>query len=72
MVQIGDKVKFTPLKDIRCHGVTVIDALVTGTVVMINYKHSWFSVEYGDSKMRTSFRFDDIGDKVTIVKEKDK
>ena len=70
MIRVGQKVRFKPLADVRCHGVTVIDDAVIGTVVMVNEKHSWFSVEYGDSKMHTSFKFDDIGDKVCIVKER--
>lgn len=70
MISVGQKVRFKPLADVRCHGVTVIDDAVVGTVVMINYEHNWFSVEYGDAKMRTSFKFDDIGDKVHIVKER--
>jgi hypothetical protein len=42
--------------------------MVTGTVVMVNYAHKWFSVEYecGGVKQRASFKFCRIGKGVFI------
>lgn len=65
MVSIGQKVKFDPFEAITgfasedCKGNEV-----TGTVVMVNEPHRWFSVKYGNQ--RTSFSFSDIGKAVTI------
>ena len=67
MVVIGDTVRFDPFYAIT--GFASEDnkgKLVNGTVVMVNYEHKWFSVEYGEHKMRTSFKFCDIGEAVKI------
>lgn len=72
MISVGQKVRFRPLAHIKCFGVVIKDDPVIGTVVMVNKKHSWFSVEYGEPAMRTSFKFVDIGDRVHIVKENNK
>lgn len=67
MIKVGQKVRFDPFKDITgfssndCRGKTVV-----GTVVMVNVPHKWFSVEYGNPKMRASFKFCDIGQAVTV------
>ena len=67
MVVVGDKVKFDPFEDITGFGSSDNRGkLVTGTVVLVNYEHKWFSVEYGNPKMRTSFKFCDIGNEVMI------
>ena len=66
MVVIGDQVKFNPfkgLKDVLLEGNSVE---VTGTVVMINYKHRYFLVEFGEHQLKTAFNFADIGKDVTI------
>lgn len=78
MIKIGQKVKFDPLRDINIVGAR--DRLdgklnkVVGTITYINAPHRWFSVEYGDKKkgyhLRTSFKFDDYGTKVTEVRER--
>lgn len=69
MIVVGDKVIFDPFSgatgfasgDVRGN-------LVIGTVVMVNYGHKWFSVEYncGGVKQRTSFKFCQIGEDVRI------
>ena len=69
MITIDDKVQFAPFRettgfaseDNRCK-------IVTGTVVMINYANKGFSVEYdcGGVKLRTSFKFFQIGKDVRI------
>ena len=67
MVIIGDAVRFDPFYAIT--GFASEDnkgTTVTGTVVYVNYANKWFSVEYGNPKMRTSFKFCDIGEAVTI------
>lgn len=64
MFTIDDKVQFDPFKEIT--GFASEDNRgnpVTGTVVMVNEPHQWFSVEYdcGGTKQRTSFNFCQIG-----------
>ena len=70
MIKLRQKVRFDPFKGIRSYGVSVGEVEVEGTVVYINFAHRWFEVEYptADGKVKTSFKFDDIGDLVTIVK----
>ena len=66
-VEVGQKVRFDPFKETT--GFASEDHRnnpVTGTVVMINEPHQWFSVEYGNPKMRTSFKFCQIGKDVLI------
>lgn len=67
MVEVGQKVKFDPFASITCHGIAELQGEnVTGTVVMVNNKHNWFSVEYGKQKQRISFNFCDIGKAVKV------
>ena len=67
MIIIGDEVQFDPFEEITGFGSNDNRGNpVIGTVVMVNYAHKWFSVEYGDLKMRTSFNFCDIGKTVTV------
>lgn len=67
MISVDDKVRFDPFLEITGFGSEDNRGnIVTGTVVMVNYGHKWFSVEYGDPKMRTSFKFQDIGKSVTV------
>lgn len=66
MIRVGQKVRFDPLKDVTGYGAeSVRNHFVTGYVVMVNESHRWFSVEYGNNQ-RMSFKFYDIGKKVTI------
>lgn len=65
MVKVGQKVRFDPFFDIKAYGVADLREYVTGTVVFVHHKNLWFSVIYGDN--RTSFKFDDIGERVTII-----
>ena len=72
MVVIDDKVIFDPFKQIT--GFASEDSkgkLVLGTVVMVNYEHKWFAVEYecGGEKQRTSFKFSQIGKDVLVCGE---
>lgn len=65
----GMKVRFDPMShmDGMCAD-TLKGEEVTGTIVMVNRKHGWFSVEYGNPKARTSFNFVDIfAGEVTIL-----
>lgn len=67
MVEVGQKVWFDPFEVLT--GFSSEDhkgTIVTGTVVLVNEEHKWFSVEYGNPKMRTSFKFCDIGKAVKI------
>jgi hypothetical protein len=66
-IKIGQKVRFDTLQHVCGYGVGLIKGnYVTGTVVMVNCSHKWFSVEYGEPKQRTSFNFCDIGSVVTV------
>lgn len=67
MVTVDDKVIFDPFEQSMGIGSDVLQgSYVFGTVVMVNYEHKWFSVEYGFPKMRTSFKFCDIGEAVKL------
>ena len=67
-MKIGQKVEFDPfLLDMGMGMEDLRGELTTGTVVYINEKHKWFSVEYGDPKARTSFNFADIDKVVTVI-----
>ena len=68
MVKVGQKVRFDPMEFMTGYGAESIRGFtVKGIVVMVNEPHKWFSVEYGNPKTRTSFKFCDIGQKVTII-----
>lgn len=67
MVTVDDKVWFDPFVQSMGFASDLNRGhYVTGTVVMVNYEHKWFSVEYGVPKMRTSFKFCDIGEAVKL------
>lgn len=70
MIKLRQKVRFDPFKGIRSYGIGVGEIEVEGTVVYINFEHRWFEVEYptADGKVKTAFKFDDVGDLVKIVK----
>lgn len=69
MVEVGQKVKFDPFREVTgfasedCRG-----QIHGGTVVMVNRPHKWFSVEYDccGVKMRDSFKFSQIGREVKV------
>lgn len=67
MITIDDKVTFDPFGEITGFGSEDNKGhYVTGEVVYVNYEHKWFSVEYGEPKMRTSFKFCELGKAVKI------
>ena len=67
MISIDDKVMFDPFECITGFAsADHKDNTVTGVVTFVNYGHKWFSVEYGDPKLRASFQFWDIGKSVKI------
>lgn len=67
MVALGQKVRFDPFEQIMGFGANDNRGnYVIGTVVSVNYPHKWFSVEYGEPAMRTSFNFCEIGGIVTL------
>ena len=69
MIEVGQKVCFDPFEDTKGFGSRDNKGnVVTGTVVYINEPHQWFLVEYkcGKSKLRTSFKFCDVGERVTV------
>lgn len=68
-IEVGQQVRFDPFEKIT--GFSSNDnrgKYVTGTVVMVNKPHKWFSVEYGNPKQRASFKFCDIGESVRLCK----
>lgn len=65
-VAIGSRVRFDSMADLK-QSEEKTKNIVTGTVVYINRKHRWFSVEYGEPKLRVSFLLSDIGKKVRIL-----
>ena len=67
MVVVGEKVRFDPFEHDRVTDVGYLRHTTLGEVVEVNYKHKWFSVEYGCPAMRTSFKFCDIGTEVKVV-----
>lgn len=69
MIKIGQKVKFKPLQDIKCLGVNGEDSITEGTVIFVHEEHRYFRVRYGKYDLAISFKFDDIGEKVFVVKE---
>ena len=69
MIEVGQKVRFDPFIEIT--GFASADnrgRYVTGTVVMVNHDHRWFSVDFSINgvKQRTSFKFSQIGKDVLI------
>lgn len=67
MIVVGDRVRFDPFQHMQSHYDGCYRGTVPGEVVEVNYKHKWFSVEYGCPVMRTSFKFVDIGKDVKVV-----
>lgn len=59
MIKVGQKVH-----------IKNADEFEEGVVKYVHTLHHWFSVEHGtgDYKWLTSFKFDDIGKKILIVK----
>ena len=69
MINIGQKVKFNPVKGMQSANDIRTAESTIGTVKYVNAKHRWFSVEYGDDvKLRISFNFNDIGSSVKLCK----
>lgn len=66
MVQIGQKVRFDAFFGMK-ETYKKDQAPTVGTVIYINQRHKWFSVQYGKNQ-RTSFKFTEIGQNVTICK----
>ena len=63
----GRKVKFDPFETAMGYGIAECRGLVTGTIVKVYPEHKWFSVVYGESKQRISFKFCDVGERVKFV-----
>lgn len=66
MIEVGQKVRYDPFKDMTYMGVGEIRKTVTGVVTYVNHKRGWFVVEH--EGIKTTFRFTDIGKDVRIVK----
>ena len=66
MIEVGQKVRFHPFDDIQSASKAEKHYKVTGTVVYVNAAKQWFSVEWGEPKVRTSFKFWYIGNGVEL------
>lgn len=67
--EVGQEVCFDPFSEITGFSSELNRGRnVTGTVVMVNVPHGWFSVEYGDPKQRASFKFSQFGTDVKLRK----
>lgn len=66
MIQVGQKVWFDAFYCMK-QSVDKVTAYTEGTVVYVNERHKWFSVQYGENQ-RISFKFYEIGKTVTICK----
>lgn len=66
-VSVCQKVQFDPYDDIKGFGLNEFHKTITGTIIAVYPKHRWFLVEYGIHKLRTSFKFCDIGDGVEVI-----
>lgn len=65
MIEVGQKVTFDPFTEMTGFSSEMNRGkLVTGTVVMVNDPHKWFSVKHGNQ--RTSFKFSQIGTDVNL------
>lgn len=69
MIEVGQKVRLEPLKELTGFATKMNrkEAQV-GTVIYVNRRHRWFLVEYFDRKLRTSFKFSQIGQDVELTK----
>ena len=65
-VNVGQKVRFDALAACKC-SIEKVKADTIGTVVWINARHKWFSVQYGENQ-RISFKFSEIGQNVHLCK----
>ena len=66
MIRVGQKVKFDAFGHMSQESIMKEHLFVVGTVVYVNEKHKWFSVEYGAPVSRDSFQFADIGKVVEV------
>lgn len=72
MIEIGQKVQFDPVREHKGFmpkkEKDAKPKIVTATVVYVNEPHKWFTAEYNacGTKLRTSFKFWDIGKAVKV------
>ena len=64
-VSLGQRVRFDALAFCKS-SIERISADTVGTVVYVNERHKWFSVQYGENQ-RTSFKISEIGQAVKII-----
>ena len=65
-VNVGQRVRFDALAACK-NSIEAIRADTIGTVVWINERHKWFSVQYNENQ-RISFKFCEIGKNVHLCK----
>lgn len=67
MIEVGQKVRFDAFSAMSSQGSIREHLYTKGTVVYVNEKHKWFSIEYGKHKARDSYKFCDIGKAVKVI-----
>ncbi len=71
MIGEGMKVRFVPAFAPKAdwYMPTRDGEYVTGTITYINWEHKHFVAEFdcGDSKQRESFKFSEIGERVSVI-----
>ena len=78
MIEVGQKVKFDPTREHKGFvpkkgAKDEKPKKVTGVVVYVNEQNKWVSAEYNTAsgeKLRTAFKFWDIGKTVTVCNGK--
>lgn len=66
LISVGRKVEFDPFDGIRGFAAGDVRKLIAGTIVAVYRRHGWFLVEYGVHKLKIGFKFQDVGQVVTI------
>jgi hypothetical protein len=57
MIQVGQRVLFDAFSAMSNQGGIREHLYTKGTVVYVNERHKWFSIEYGKHKARDSYKF---------------
>lgn len=65
--QVGQQVRFDTFENLTSNNIDTIRKKFTGTLVLGNVKHRWFSVAYANGRSRISFRFADIGKSINLI-----
>lgn len=67
MIEVGQKVTCKPYLGLKAFEASAQDEEHEGVVTYVNKMNRWFQVEYHKTRLRTSFKFDEIGRTVKLV-----